>query len=139
MMQMMEVQQRKQASSTVQQSLRIALDRIVDASLNATTINVGASNFGSAQGSLSLAMSDSALNPTVFALSQGRITIQAGAGVAQPVTAPSVQVDLLRFTNLTPSQKTPVIRVEIHATQSGSLAVGTDQAMTIDTSFSLRR
>lgn len=139
MMQMMEAKQRSQASTTVQQSLRIALNRMIDTSLNATSINDESSNFGSAQGSLSFAMSDAALNPTVFSVSQGRIIIQEGASMAQPITAPSIRVDLLRFTNVTPPEKSPVIRIEMHATQSGSLAVGSSQEMTIDTSLSLRR
>lgn len=139
MLQMMEAKQRSQASTTVQQSLRVALNRLMDTSLNATSINTGSSNFDSTQGSLSFAMSEAALNPTVISLLEGRIIIQEGASTAQPVTAPSVRVDLLRFTNVTPLGKSPVIRIEMHAVQSGSRTLGSPQEMSIDTSFSLRR
>lgn len=135
----MESRQRSAASSDVQQGLRVAVNRMLDTALNAASVDAGTSVFGTANGRLAFTMGDAADSPTVFALSGNAVTLAAGAKAALPLTPPTVKVDTLRFTNLTPSNGVAAVRIEIHATQSGALVSGAPQAMTIDTSFSLRR
>lgn len=139
MMSVLESRQRITSATEVQQSLRVVLNRMNDVSMNATGINVGTSVFGSVAGTLSFSMSGSTVNPIVFSLSGSRITIKTGSQPAIVVTSPKTKVDILRFTNLTPVSGVPVVRVEMHATQSGSLVVGGTQAMTVDTSLMIRR
>ncbi len=133
------MRQRSTAGTEVQQSLRLVTNRIIDTSRNATGMNAGASVFGSTAGTLSFAMADAAANPTVFSLTNNAVTVKVGAQASQPLTSPAIKVDLLRFTNLTPPDGVPAVRVEIHASQTGSLVVGQSRTMSIDTSFSLRR
>lgn len=139
MIRVLETRKRSTASAEVQQSLRITTNRIIDTSLNATGINVGSSVFGSTNGTLSFSMNDSTVNPTIFTLSNSAIYVTTGAQAPLPITSPAIKVDTLLFTNLTPSNGVPAVRIEIHASQSGSLVVGQSQTMNIDTSFSLRR
>ena len=139
MIRVLESRQRFTAATDVQQNLRLALNRLIDTSLTASDVNIGSSTFGTTPGTLSFAMSSAGYNPTVFSVVGGSLVMTVGANPPVALTSPDVTVDLLRFTNLTPTSGVPAIRIEMHATQSGSILAGASQAMSIDTSFSLRR
>ena len=60
---------------TVQQEMRFSLDRLSQIAMQATGVNTGSSVFRASGGKLSFAMSDVAVNPTVFFLSGSRMYV----------------------------------------------------------------
>jgi len=86
-----------------------ALSRIVNQVHAATKIN-------SAGAALSLAMSSSTNNPTVFSLSNGAILMQQGSGAAAAITPSSIIISNLSFTSITnPSPSTTSVQISITA------------------------
>ena len=73
------------AKSATQQEVssaaRYVSERISFEIRNASDINTGASTFGSSPGTLSLAHSISAQNPTLITLTSGKVTIKQGTGI----------------------------------------------------------
>jgi len=138
----MGAREKTEIVSAVQQDLRFAMDRIANAILDARDIDTSGSTFGNDSGVLSLTMSGSsaALDPTVFTLSGSRIYIQEGAGVAFPITSPTILVDQLRFTNLSAIDSYGTVKVRIHATDAYAGSDKTyEDKMTLETSVSLRQ
>ena len=64
----------------------------------AAKLNVGASNFDSATGVLSVDVASASNSPTVFDLSSGALRMKEGTGPATELTSSRVTVTSLRFT-----------------------------------------
>lgn len=103
-----------------------AVEQIVDRVHVAVTIN-------DASSTLNLKMSDSAKDPTVFALSSGAITIQEGTSTASAITPSTVVVSSLSFTKITnPSPATSSVQIRVTAGYndgSGAAAPGTSYSI----------
>jgi len=82
----------------VEQNMRFGLQRVLRTVRQATKLNVGASSFDSATGTLSVDMSSASNTPTVFDLSGGALRMKEGSGPATPLTSSRVNVTSLRFT-----------------------------------------
>jgi len=95
----------------VQQNGRFAMAKITQETKKAIGINSPAP--GSSSNSLSLVMSDSNLNPTVFNLSGGKLRITQGSVAPVELTADQVVVSSLQFTNLSYTGTPGTIRVEM--------------------------
>lgn len=91
---------KSQVHQEVSQNLRLATKRIEYEIRNASAINTASGS------TLSLAMSDSSRNPTIFTLSGGRIRIGYGSSGNCPTSSPCfltsnlTNVSALAFTNL---------------------------------------
>lgn len=89
------------AYQEVQQNARFTLERMTKAVKSAENIDTGNSVFNIHPGQLSLVMSESSLNPTVFQISANKaLQIKQGVGAWQDLTSGQVEVDKLVFTNL---------------------------------------
>lgn len=95
----------------VQQNGRFAMTKITQEIKKAVGINSPAP--GSSANSLSLAMSDPNLNPTIFDVSGGKLRITQGASVPIELTTDQVLVSNLQFTNLSYSNTPGTLRVEM--------------------------
>jgi prepilin-type N-terminal cleavage/methylation domain-containing protein len=95
----------------VQQNGRFALTKMFQEIRKATKIN--APSPGSSANFLSLAMTDPDLNPTVFRLKDGKLTISQGGNPAIELTTDRVIVANLLFTNLSYEDTPGTIRIEI--------------------------
>jgi Tfp pilus assembly protein PilW len=127
--------------SEVQANGRFALDVISQRIRAATGVNTGSSTFDSDPGTLSLAMAESSVNPTVFNLSadNGTLQITEGVGSAVELTSDDAQVTNLTFTNLTDGDREH-IRVQMtigYTNTSGSKPFTYTQD--IQTSVSVRQ
>jgi type II secretory pathway pseudopilin PulG len=83
----------------VNQNARFAIEKINSVIRNSKDATVPADGGGSGP-TLSLTMPSASLSPTVFAVTNGVLTMQQGAGAAVPLTSSSVKVASLSFTNL---------------------------------------
>jgi len=93
----------------VQVNVQRATDQIVEKVHTSLTIN-------DASSTLSLKMSDSAKDPTIFALSSGAITIQEGTSTAVAITPDTIVVTSLTFTKITnPSPATSSVQIKMTA------------------------
>jgi len=82
----------------VEQNMRFGLQRVIRTVRQATKVNVGASNFDSATGVLSVDVGSASDSPTVFDLSGGALRVKEGTGPAAALTSSRVNVTSLRFT-----------------------------------------
>lgn len=95
---------------------RMALDRISQTIRNANGIT--SPSIGSTQSSLTLAVPDSAKNPTVFTLSGGAIMIQEGTGGAVALTPTRMTITSLSFANYGRSGTEGIIRTQFTAARN---------------------
>ncbi|MBZ9572524.1 hypothetical protein KJA15_04285 [Patescibacteria group bacterium] len=95
----------------VQQNGRFVLTKIIQEIKKATGINNPLP--GELANSLSLAMSDSNFDPTIFDLFQGKLRIAQGIGNSYELTTDRVIVTDLRFTNLSYENTPGTIRIEM--------------------------
>jgi len=105
--------QKARVRQEVQDNLRFSMQRITQEIREANGLNVGGSAFGSHPGLLSLSMDSGAENPTVFDVSGGVLRITQGAGAAQPLTDPNLTVSNLVFTNLSVTDRTTNIGINL--------------------------
>ncbi len=80
---------------------RYVSERIKYEIRNAQDLNAGASSFGVNLGTLSLAETISGNNPTIIAVSGGKVTIKKGAAAAVNINSTDTTVTNLVFTNNT--------------------------------------
>lgn len=78
----------------VQEQARLALERITYEIRRANGVN------SASGGTLSLSMSSSSRNPTVFSLTNGTLFMTQGTGSSTPLTSSYASVTSLSFTNL---------------------------------------
>lgn len=78
----------------VDANLATAVDVMSQRIRSSVGVNSGASTFAGDPGVLSLAMTDQAVNPTVFRLSQDNAVLQMQEGVSAPVTLTTSQVSI---------------------------------------------
>jgi len=95
----------------VQQNGRFVMTKITQEIKKAIGINSPAS--GSSANSLSLIMSDSNLNPTIFDVSGGKLRITQGVLAPIELTTDQVLVSNLQFTNLSYLNTPGTLRVEM--------------------------
>jgi len=94
----------------VQQNGRFVMTKITQEIKKAIGINSPV--LGSSANSLSLKMSDSNLNPTIFDVSGGKLRITQGASAPIELTTDQVVANNLQFTNLSYLNTPGTIRVE---------------------------
>jgi len=90
---------------------RFAMEKIADAVRNAEAINAPAPQ--AASGSLSLQMADGSLDPTVFSLSGGAMTIAEGVGAPAAITTGDVTVSDAVFTNVSYAGTPGTVRIRM--------------------------
>jgi Tfp pilus assembly protein PilW len=95
----------------VSQNSRFAIEKIASTIRNAQAINSPATSTNGT--SLSLVMTDSSLNPTVFDLSSKILRITEGAGSAVNLTSDEVSVSDLQFTNISYTGTPGTVRIQI--------------------------
>lgn len=95
----------------VQQNGRFVLTKIIQETKKATSINYPLP--GASADSLSLAMADPNLNPTLFDINQGKLRIIQGNSPSYELTTDRVIIENLQFTNLSYPGTPGTIRVEI--------------------------
>jgi prepilin-type N-terminal cleavage/methylation domain-containing protein len=101
----------------VQQNLRYSMERITQVIHSATAVN------STSASTLSLAMADVALNPTIFSLNSGVLNIQEGADPIQALTTNKVVVDALNFfeiSNGSPAKSTVETNLTISYNNQGN-------------------
>jgi hypothetical protein len=136
----LDMQGRANAEEDVMRSVDIAVHRLEATLRDARSINIAQSRFGDADGVLSLSMSGSSVDPTVFSLSKGAMMVREGTSSALSLTSSGVLVDQLFFQNLTPPSGLAVVRATIHARD---VAADTEDAfvgdITLITAVTLRQ
>jgi len=125
----------------VQANNRVVLNMITQKIQAASSVNIGASTFGSDPGVLSLAMSDVSKNPTIISLSadDGVLQITEGIASALTVTSDEVKVTNLVFTNLTGTNDRENIKIEMTTEYDSTDDVEYDFAQSIQTTVTLRQ
>lgn len=84
----------------VNQNARLALERVTGAVRNADSVDPSSPGCDHAVGCLSLQMPAAAVDPTVFTLASGVLTLAEGAGSPVRLTSPEIEVTNLVFTHL---------------------------------------
>lgn len=104
------------AVQEVQANIRTALGIVTQKIRSANSINTSTSIFDVDPGYLSLAMTSSTLNPTIFGLNQdnGVLEMKEGTSASSTITADEVNITNLQFTNLTDSGREHV-RIQMTA------------------------
>lgn len=92
-----------------QQAMQI-MNRLVYVIENAEAIN--SPSIGNSASSLSLAMSNASINPTVFSLSNKNISMTEGVSAPLNLNNDLLEVDNLKFTNLSYAATAGIIRIE---------------------------
>ena len=108
------------AYQEVQQNGRFVLTKIIQEIKKATGINNPLP--GSSSNTLSLAMADTNLNPTIFEVTGGKLRIIQGSQGPYELSSDQVVVSSLQFTNLSYENTPGTIRIEItieHLNPSG--------------------
>ncbi|OHB22859.1 MAG: hypothetical protein A2939_03565 [Parcubacteria group bacterium RIFCSPLOWO2_01_FULL_48_18] len=85
-----------------------------------------------ASSTLQLAMASSSINPTIFGLSSGAITIKEGTGAAVSITPSTIYVSSLAFTKITntaPSTSTVKIQLTVGYNDKGTVKEGTEYSL----------
>jgi hypothetical protein len=95
----------------VQQNGRFVLSKITQEIKKATAINNPA--FGISSSTLSLAMKNPSLNPTIIDLSGGKIRIKRGASVPYDLNSIQVKIVGLKFTNISYPLTPGTLKVEL--------------------------
>ena len=122
-MEMLHAQSKARALSEVVRNARFAASRLEIEIREAADVNVGASVFDTDPGTLSLATSTPATDPTIFAVSAGALTIKQGTGAAMPLTNAQVEVQEFTVENVGTPNRTRAIRLhlKVRAKSTGSL------------------
>ena len=102
---------KSQTIREVQQNSRFAMGKITESILSATGINSLLE--GSSASSLSLEMEDLSLNPTIFEVFDGKLTINQGSNPSYQLTNDRVRVTNLQFSNLSYRNTHGTIKVEM--------------------------
>lgn len=97
----------------VQQNARFAIKRITQEIRAADDLNEGSSVFGTNPGTLSLVHQDPTKDPTVFAVTGGRMTITQGTSGPYYLTSDKVTVTDFTLTNLSVSERTRNIKITL--------------------------
>ena len=95
----------------VQQNTRFTMERITQAVRSASGIN--SPSMGNSADSLSLAMANPDLNPTVFDLSGNKIRLSQGTSGPYELTSDELEVTNLNFTNLSYPDTSGTVRIEM--------------------------
>lgn len=80
-----------------EQNARFIIDRVLWSTRQAHSLDIAGSTFESDNGVLSLVMTASSINPTVFDLVDGAVRIREGSASATPLTTPDITVTKLLF------------------------------------------
>lgn len=92
---------------------RFALSRIEAELREASDLNVGSTVFDVHPGTLSLATASAPANPTVFAIVNGALTVQQGAGLALPLTNSRVEVTSFVLRDVSVAGRTRAVRITL--------------------------
>lgn len=106
-------QQKSSIEAEVAHNARFAVARLSADARDASSVNTGASTFGTSPGVLSLAMSFPALDPTVYTVSGGRLFVQQGVGTPIALTSAKTEVVSFILDNVSVSGKTRAIRIHL--------------------------
>lgn len=131
---LLSVQKNSAITQPTQEEMRFAMRRLATTIRDSREINVADSVFLADEGTLSLAMSDAAMNPTVFSLVDGEILITEGTEAPMPLTSSRIIVEQMRFENLSAPETSGTIHVRVQAKDAES-----QKTMTIETAISLRQ
>ncbi len=114
-MQISDVKAKNYVMEEAQANARIALDIISRKIKSANGVNTALSTFDADPGELSLSMSDSSKNPTVFNLTEddGILQITQGADDPVAITSDEVKITSLVFTNLSAGSDFENIRIQL--------------------------
>jgi len=105
----------------VQLNTQRVMEQMIDRVRFSATIN-------DASTSLNLKMSSSTLDPTIFGLSSGAVTIKEGSGPVVEITPSTIYVTSLLFTKITnpdPSTSTVKIEMTVGYNEDGTAKTGT--------------
>jgi type II secretory pathway pseudopilin PulG len=102
----------------VSQNARIVTERIADRVRNAQSITTP--SIGQTSSSLSLSMTDTSKNPTVFDVSNGRLRIKEGSASAQNITSDEVSISALSFTNVSYTSTPGTVRIALTLSASNT-------------------
>lgn len=102
----------------VSQNARAITERISDRVRNAQSIS--SPSIGQTASTLTLAMTDSSKNPTVFDVSSGLMRIKEGAATAQGITSGQVKVTSISFTNVSYTGTAGSVRIAITISASST-------------------
>jgi len=102
---------KSQSIREVQQNARFAMEKITRTIQEAETINIPAS--GNSADFISLEMTDSNLDPTIFDLSDNKLRLSQGGAGPYELISNRVMVSNLRFTNLSYPNTPGTIRIEM--------------------------
>lgn len=128
---------KNQSISEVHQQGASAVEYIAQTIRNASAITSPVP--GSSSGTLTLAVPDAGLSPTVFSSNAGILQVTEGAATAEMLTGGKVQVDDVAFTNLSQASIPGVIRIELTLSRINSAGRNEyDYQQTFITSGSLR-
>ncbi len=133
----LQTRTKNQVITEVEQQGALVLVRLMQVVRNSVLINTPAT--GASGSSLSVSMPQAALNPTVFALSSGVITMTQGASSAVSLTNNLVSVTGLTFSNVSRASTPGTARVQFtvsYINNSGRNEF--DYSKTFDSDVSLR-
>ena len=102
---------KSQAWREVQQNSRLAMEKITESILGASTVNSPLP--GNSTNLLSLAMQDLNLDPTIFEIKADKLTITQGGTGPYQLTNNRVKVINLQFTNLSYQDAPGTIKVQL--------------------------
>lgn len=127
------------AYAEVVHNARFAVSRIEAEVREASSVNVGASVFGSNPGTLSLATPLAGTNPTVFAVSSGALTVQQGTGAPVALTDSRVAVSGFVVEDVSSGTRTRAVRIRLSLASKGGADLAEQQAAaTVETTVRIR-
>lgn len=127
------------AEQEINANARMAFSVLTHKIKSASAINVASSTFGAHPGVLSLAMTSSTLNPTVFALSGGRLSIAEGVSAPQFITDQRITITNLVFTNLSGDGSRGNVGIELNFAYASSTGADYNFTSSLQTAVSLRQ
>lgn len=105
--------EKSEIRQTVQQNAIFSMQKILKEIRTSNDLNIGTSTFDTHPGVLSLSKDTAGDDPTIFDISTGTLQIQQGVNGPYPLTADDLEVINLVFTNLSVTNRTTIIRVEL--------------------------
>ena len=132
----LQTRDRIKATTEVQQNLRFALEKITYACRKAADVNSPADN--SSGSSLSLAMNEANLDPTLFSLSGGILQMQEGTNPVQNLTTDKVTVSSLTFYQVNNTGAKPTVQVNLRVDYKAGGNPRLQASSTGQTTISLR-
>lgn len=106
-------QAKARAVNEVAQNARFAMARMEAEIRGSTGVNAGASTFGSSPGTLSVSMASAGVDPTIFTLTSGALTVKQGTGPVLPLTNGRVEVLEYQVDNVSVTGKTRAVRLHL--------------------------